>query len=706
MGPPLRPSRTALRSVWEKACGDFPNSSTWRAKATRARTNGNPNRKYSRKKEQSHYETWFSNRKTHLVGKSLAPSQRLASSDSSHGRLSHSSFASTGNPGNPGYSHAARHIQVLKSGYGATDIFWAALAAVVLGTGYFYVTDTRSSIHRYISAPLTRLLYRDAEDSHHAGVKILKLMYRLGLHPRERPPAPDSENAAVNAADLRTEILDYTLANPVGISAGLDKHGEIPSALLELGPGIVEIGGVTPNPQVGNARPRVWRIPSQEALVNRYGLNSVGADAVVRELRMRVRHFAKANGLMEHLVLSGEADVPPGSLEKGKLLAVQIAKQSRTSPQGLDAVVRDYEICARKLAPYADVLVLNVSSPNTPGLRSLQQEEALTRIIKGVVDAAEEAVADITGADGLASGMKIGGRKDFRRERPAALRQRPAVMVKVSPDEDSDAQIAAVCTSVYNANAQGVIVANTTTSRPAYPAIPSPKQLPPKGFSTTSTASLLFSSPEAPSATDQSSSPSLSSATPLDNSHTDTNANNSILSPRISPSEAIAITQKGGYSGPLTFPRTLSLVQRYRNTLDSMADTSSTTTTTTTTTNTTNTTTLTTNSPSSSPSSSPSTSPSTNPTLATKSAPTAGPSPSANPTSPTVSSTRSNDSRNRNTNRKIIFASGGITTGEQAQQVLDAGADVAMLYTAMVYGGLGTVTRVKREMEAVRRGRG
>ncbi|KAI1920905.1 Dihydroorotate dehydrogenase (quinone), mitochondrial [Ophidiomyces ophidiicola] len=358
------------------------------------------------------------------------------------------------------------------------------------------MTDTRASAHRYVVPPLVRWVYPDAEDAHHAGVRLLRRLYGWGLHPRERG-CPDGDGKLV------TEVFGHTLSNPIGISGGLDKDAEIPDALFALGPAVVEVGGCTPRPQDGNPRPRVFRIASQNALINRYGLNSQGAEHMAGRLRRRVRAFARAHGfgaeadVDEEVAAAAvaEAGVPVGSLAAGRLLAVQIAKNKTTPDSDMAAVERDYVWCAQQLARYADILVVNVSSPNTPGLRDLQRTAPLTQLLTAVVGAAAAAAAE----DG-------GGR-------------RPAVMVKVSPDEDSD-------------------------------------------------------------------------------------------------------EQTGGFSGPALFERTVALVGRYRRELDEQQ---------------------------------------------------AG---------------------------MVLFASGGITDGRQAAAVLNAGASVAMVYTGLVYGGSGTITRIKDELRA------
>ncbi len=221
-------------------------------------------------------------------------------------------------------------------------------------------------------------------------------------------------------------MFGRTLANPVGISAGLDKDAEIPDALFALGAAVVEVGGCTPQPQAGNARPRVWRVPALDGLVNRYGLNSAGADAMAARLRTRGQR-QRQQGLADK--------------DDGRLLLVQIAKNKDTDERDVDAVAADYVYCVGRLAPYADVLVVNVSSPNTPGLRELQASAPLTKILSAVVD---EAGRCYRAADG---------------------KPPPRVMVKVSPDEDADTDIDGICHAVWASGVDGVIVGNTTKRR-------------------------------------------------------------------------------------------------------------------------------------------------------------------------------------------------------------------------------------------------
>ncbi|KAF2707320.1 FMN-linked oxidoreductase [Pleomassaria siparia CBS 279.74] len=464
--------------------------------------------------------------------------------------------------------------------------------------GYLYVTDTRASIHQWLVTPALRLIYPDGEDAHHAGTGVLKALYSFGIHPRERG-SPDA------SGDLEVEIFGQTLSNPIGTSAGIDKGGEVPTQLLALGPAIVEVGGVTPLPQPGNPKPRVFRLPSQNALINRYGFNSEGAEMVAMRLRHRVREFAYHMGYgideeAEQMVLDGEAGVPPGSLTPGRLMAVQITKNKNTSEHDIEAVKRDYSFCVKYLGKYADIIVVNVSSPNTPGLRALQNVEPLTHILRSVVQAVKQ----------------------------VERKNKPVIMVKVSPDEDSEEQVSGICEAVWASGVDGVIVGNTTMKRP------DPL---PKGF----------------------------------------------LLPK---SEANIVLEQGGYSGPQMFERTLALVKRYRKMLDH------------------------------------------GPKQIESSEfekPVSGHSTGDEPSSSIIDKLESSNTKAGNLlnsatssigasterskedaapapkthgSRKVIFATGGITNGTQAREILGAGASVAMVYTALIYGGVGTITRIKEEM--------
>lgn len=455
------------------------------------------------------------------------------------------------------------------------NIFYGTSLTLAAVFAFFYFTDTRASVHRWLVVPALQCLYPDAEEAHAFGTKALKLMYALGIHPRERTTKKDLENNI-----LKVNVFGHDLLSPIATSAGIDKHAEVPDALMALGASIVEVGGTTPLPQDGNPKPRCFRLPSQDALINRYGLNSKGAEEVARVLRERVRFFAYKKGFgadekAERLVLDGGAGVPPGSLTEGKLLAVQVAKNKSTPADDFEAVKRDYVFCVETLARYADIIVVNVSSPNTPGLRSLQAVDPLTNILRGVVGAA-----------------KLVDRKT-----------KPAVMVKVSPDEDSDEQMEGIAQAVWMSGVDGVIVGNTTNRRIGL----------------------------------------IEDSKPL------------------SAQEAKTFTETGGFSGPPMFQRTLGLVKRYRRLLDQG-------------------------------------SPPSTPELTTEESDSSAETQHPSDISPQYNILQSLPTPKDNITPKVLFATGGITNGHQALQILNAGASVAMLYTAIVYGGSGTLTRIKREM--------
>jgi dihydroorotate dehydrogenase len=190
-----------------------------------------------------------------------------------------------------------------------------------------------------------------AEAAHNVALRNLRIVSNWpgALRPLERfkpPPKP-------------TTVFGLTFPNPVGLAAGFDKNGVAIPAWAALGFGFVEIGTVTARPQPGNPKPRLFRYPEQQALINRLGFNNDGADAVA----------ARLGGLRE----SGRWPAIPVGINLGK---------SKVTP--LETAVDDYLYSFRLLAPLADYVVLNVSSPNTPGLRSLQEHDALEQLLRAV----------------------------------------------------------------------------------------------------------------------------------------------------------------------------------------------------------------------------------------------------------------------------------------------------------------------------------
>jgi len=180
----------------------------------------------------------------------------------------------------------------------------------------------------------------------------------------------------------------------------------------------------------------MFRLPTSNSIINRYGFNSVGADIAAVRLRDRVRRYALKHGLTEREVL--DSTEIPASLWPNRLLAVQIGKNKATAETDMEAVKRDYITCAEKLGRYADILVVNVSSPNTPGLRSLQKRESLQELLAAVVLTVQK----------------------------ADRRVKPKVVVKVSPDNDGMEDVKDISAAIKFAGIAGVIVANTTVKRP------------------------------------------------------------------------------------------------------------------------------------------------------------------------------------------------------------------------------------------------
>jgi dihydroorotate dehydrogenase len=241
-----------------------------------------------------------------------------------------------------------------------------------------------------LSRPILRLL--PPEFAHRLTIRAM----RAGL-------AGHWQNKPSPVLAIRRFGLDF--ATPLGLSAGFDKNAEVVVAALGLGFGFTEIGTVTPRPQAGNPRPRIFRLPRQRAVINRLGFNNQGLDVVVRRLE-RLRAGSK----------------PVGGLVGGNI------GRNKDSP---DAVA-DYVAGAARLSPLVDYLTVNVSSPNTPGLRALQGRAALTELLSAV----------------------------------QAARLVPVpVLVKIAPDL-REGELEDIVSAVLDTGTAGIIVSNTTVSRP------------------------------------------------------------------------------------------------------------------------------------------------------------------------------------------------------------------------------------------------
>ncbi|UYO54645.1 quinone-dependent dihydroorotate dehydrogenase [Rhodopseudomonas palustris] len=241
-----------------------------------------------------------------------------------------------------------------------------------------------------VSLPLLRWL--DPEDAHRLAIQGLKLWPPV-------KPRPDDSKLAVRAFGLN-------FSNPVGIAAGFDKNAEAPDALLRLGFGFVEVGTVTPKPQAGNPRPRLFRLERDEAVINRMGFNNEGAEVVLRRLAARAQY--------------------------GGIVGVNVGANKDS-----DDRVADYVKLIETFAPLASYFTVNVSSPNTPGLRNLQQAAALDDLLARVIDA---------------------------RERVRAAAGDTPVLLKIAPDL-SLGELDDVVHIARSRRVDGMIVANTTLSR-------------------------------------------------------------------------------------------------------------------------------------------------------------------------------------------------------------------------------------------------
>jgi dihydroorotate dehydrogenase len=239
--------------------------------------------------------------------------------------------------------------------------------------------------------PLLRAM--DPEDAHGLAVRALKL-------------APLSK-AMPDDARLATRAFGLTFPNPVGLAAGFDKHAEVPDALLRVGFGSVEIGTVTPLPQPGNPRPRLFRLIADEAVINRFGFNSEGEAAVLARLA------ARAN--------------------RGGIVGCNIGANKLTEDRGAD-----YVRLIEAFAPVVSYFTVNISSPNTPGLRDLQQAAALDDLLVRVVAA---------------------------RDRVSLRAGDTPVLVKIAPDL-SLSELDDVVAVARKRTVDGMIVGNTTIARP------------------------------------------------------------------------------------------------------------------------------------------------------------------------------------------------------------------------------------------------
>ncbi|XP_071818159.1 dihydroorotate dehydrogenase (quinone), mitochondrial-like isoform X2 [Apostichopus japonicus] len=257
--------------------------------------------------------------------------------------------------------------------------------------------------YREIAMPCLRLL--DAERAH----KFAVWSASKGLVP--------AINACADPPIMQTSLWGLKFQNPVGLAAGFDKHAEAIGGLLKMGFGFVEVGSITPEPQPGNPKPRVFRLTEEKAVINRYGFNSEGHIAALRRLKSwRYKRMEDA------------------TCSQG-IVGINLGK-NKTSPDP----VGDYTKGVTNLGCFGDYIVINVSSPNTPGLRDMQGRKQLADLIDKVLQARDLLPVD----------------------------PKPPLLVKISPDltEKDKSDIAdVVCRP--KAKVDGLIISNTTVSRPS-----------------------------------------------------------------------------------------------------------------------------------------------------------------------------------------------------------------------------------------------
>lgn len=285
-------------------------------------------------------------------------------------------------------------IKLAKSAKRLKDIAIIVPGAFLTFAGYSIYEGNEKFYREYVM-PFTHQFF-DAETAHRLGV----LAAKYNIVPRKQK-TPDSPI-------LSSVVFGREFSNPVGLAAGFDKDGEGVRGLTKIGFGFIEIGSVTPEPQPGNPKPRVFRLKEDKAVINRYGFNSEGHEAVYNRLKDRVTE------------------------QDNCLLGINLGKnKSSTDP------ISDYTQGVEKFSRLADYLVVNISSPNTPGLRDLQGKQKLQNLLDKVIERRDE--------------MEV----------------RKPLLVKIAPDlTDRDKEdIAAVVTS-RKGYVNGLIISNTTVRRP------------------------------------------------------------------------------------------------------------------------------------------------------------------------------------------------------------------------------------------------
>jgi len=299
-------------------------------------------------------------------------------------------------------------------------------------------SDVEFKTFEFLAPVFSRLM--DAESAHNLGVSL----FANGLYPierRERDNDRNNANASGEYAEMRemlrvTNVFNdglMTFPNPIGLAAGFDKDAKTIQGMREIGFGFVEIGSVTPQPQDGNPKPRVFRLRELDAVINRYGFNSEGIERAKERLKKEKNRVAAT-------VVDNKTEEKEESTTTTNVIApigVNLGK-NKTTPESEAA--KSYALGATELGPFADYLVINVSSPNTPGLRDLQKGSSLVKILRDVVNARDRLLV--------------------KEEKKKSL----PVLVKIAPDVDEKG-LKEIAKAVKKAKIDGVIISNTTIER-------------------------------------------------------------------------------------------------------------------------------------------------------------------------------------------------------------------------------------------------
>jgi dihydroorotate dehydrogenase len=286
-------------------------------------------------------------------------------------------------------------------------------SAGILCTGYL-ARNPDSNMHKYITMPILHSM--DPETAHK--VTVLLAHYARPLMPKKQ----NDSHMGINRDALRVTTLGLEFNSPIGVAAGFDKDARCMGTIHDMGFGFIEIGTVVPEPQPGNPKPRVFRLfsspdqPKFDTIINRYGFNSEGITQVAK----RLQEYRSRGG------------VPKNTFPIG----INIGKNKNTVDE--DSINREYELGIERLSKYADYMVINISSPNTPNLLTLQQREPLQKLLTSVTRAINEW--------------------------NAAQNRYIPLLIKISPDI-TDAQKVDIADLALEYNIDGIIVSNTTISR-------------------------------------------------------------------------------------------------------------------------------------------------------------------------------------------------------------------------------------------------